>query len=587
MDGVMDDDQRYLAIRSGDARFDGVVYVGVTSTGIYCRPSCPAVTPKRENTRFFPTAAAAQRAGFRACKRCRPDAAPGSPEWNVRADVVGRSMRLIADGAVDREGVSGLAARVGYSERQLNRLLVAELGAGPLALARAQRAQTARVLIETTGMPMGDIAFAAGFASIRQFNDTVREVFALSPTELRRRRSARSRPPARAAEARAGSAGPAGRVGPGGEAPGTVTLRLPLRPPIDVDHLFGFLALRAVPGVEEVTGTGAARTYRRSLNLPHGTGLVELSPGDTPDHVWCRLCLELLQDLGTAVQRCRRLLDLDTDPHAVAEVLGADPLLAPLVAARPGLRAPGHVDPAEIAVRAIVGQQVSVAAARTVAGRLVERFGKPLTAASGALTHAFPRPDDLAGASPEELPMPRGRARALTALAEALAGGGLDLGPGADWDDATARLRALPGIGPWTADYIRMRAFGDPDVFLGTDLGVRRTLERLGRPGDRRAAEHAARSWSPWRTYATHHLWAAAAPAAGSASGPQPRPEAEPERVFAPAPVSASAPAAATAKPTRKEPGNDSRQHDPGRAPAGPGRAPARGGRGGRVHSAR
>ncbi|MBV2367193.1 helix-turn-helix domain-containing protein [Streptomonospora sp. NEAU-YY374] len=570
---MMDDDQRYLAVRSGDARFDGVFYVGVTSTGIYCRPSCPAVTPKRENTRFFPSAAAAQRAGFRACKRCRPDAAPGSPEWNVRADVVGRSMRLIADGAVDREGVSGLAARVGYSERQLNRLLIAELGAGPLALARAQRAQTARVLIETTEMPMGDIAFAAGFASIRQFNDTVREVFAQAPTELRRRRAAGRAPTARTADA------PAGPVGPG-EAPGTVTLRLPLRPPIDIDHLFGFLGARAVPGVEEVTGTGAARTYRRSLNLPHGTGLVELSPGDTPDHVWCRLCLQLLQDLGTAVQRCRRLLDLDTDPHAVAEVLGADPALAPLVAARPGLRAPGHVDPAEIAVRAIVGQQVSVAAARTVAGRLVERFGKPLTAASDGLTHAFPRPDALAGASPQELPMPRGRARALIALAEALAGDQLDLGPGADWDAATARLRALPGIGPWTADYIRMRAFGDPDVFLATDLGVRRALERLGRPGDPRAAERAARAWSPWRSYATHHLWAAGAdaPPTGSAPG---------TRTAAAVPAAATTAATATTEPTRKEPRNDSRQHDAGRAPAGPGRAGTRGGRGGRVRSTR
>ncbi len=481
----MDDDQRYLAVRSGDARFDGVFFIGVISTGIYCRPSCPALTPKRENTRFFPSAAAAQEAGFRACKRCRPDASPGSPEWNIRADIVGRSMRLIADGAVDREGVGGLAASVGYSERQLNRLLTAELGAGPLALARARRAQTARILVETTDLPMGDIAFAAGFSSIRQFNGTMREVFAHTPTELRARSAHR------------------------GDTvlPGMVDLRLPYRPPCDLRGLFGFLAARAVPGIEEYR----SGVYRRVLRLPHGTGIAELSPGDGPGHVRCRLRLAQIRDLGTAVQRCRRLLDLDTDPHAVAEVLGADPLLAPVAARNPGLRAPGHVDPAELAVRAIIGQQVSVPAARTVAGRLVERYGKPLTAPSGGLTHTFPAPEALADASPQELPMPRGRARALIAVARAVAADDIDLGPGADRAECAARLRALPGIGPWTADYIRMRALGDPDVFLHTDLGIRRALERLGHPGDPRSAERAARAWSPWRSYANHHLWAAPA----------------------------------------------------------------------------
>ncbi|MUL40302.1 DNA-3-methyladenine glycosylase 2 family protein [Streptomonospora sp. PA3] len=515
----MDDDQRYLAVRSQDARFDGVFYVGVTSTGIYCRPSCPALTPKRENTRFFPSAAAAQRAGFRACKRCRPDASPGSPEWNVRADIVGRSMRLISDGAVDREGVAGLAARVGYSERQLNRLLVTELGAGPLALARAQRAQTARVLIETTGLPMGDIAFAAGFSSIRQFNDTVREVFGRTPSQLRRIRAGRVRRPG---DAHAGPASASDTDGPqpGPAETGTVTLRLPLRPPIDIDHLFDFLAARAVPGVEEVAGG----VYRRVLNLPHGSGTVHISRGEADDHVWCRLCLDLLKDLGTAVQRCRRLLDLDTDPHAVAEVLGADGSpLAALVAQRPGLRVPGHADPAESATRAVVGQQISISAARTVAGRLVERFGTPLAFPAGGLTHTFPRPDVLAGLAPEDLPMPAGRAGALIALSDALAAGKIDLGPGADRDEATARLRELPGIGPWTSDYIRIRALGDPDVFLSTDLGVRRALERLGHAGDPRSAERTAQAWRPWRSYATHHLWASATspPSAGQATAEQ------------------------------------------------------------------
>ncbi|WP_084469311.1 DNA-3-methyladenine glycosylase 2 [Nocardiopsis trehalosi] len=488
----MDDDQRYLAVRSGDARFDGVFFVAVTSTGIYCRPSCPAVTPKRENTRFHPSAAAAQAAGFRACKRCRPDASPGSPEWNVRADVVGRAMRLIADGAVDRDGVGGLAAALGYSERQLNRLLAAEPGAGPLALARAQRAQTARVLVETTDLTMSEIAFASGFSSIRQFNDTVRAVFARSPTELRRASAHRD----------------------GAPPPGTVALRLAYREPLDLDRLFAFLGARAVPGVEEY----ADGVYRRVLRLPHGSGVAELRAGAAPGHVRCLLALDEVRDLGAAVQRCRRLLDLDTDPEAVSGVLGADPLLAPAVARAPGLRAPGHVDPAELAVRAVIGQQVSVAAARTVAGRLVERYGKPLTAPSGGLTHTFPDPDTLAAADPADLPMPRGRARALVALSAAIAADDVDLGPGADRDAAAARLRALPGIGPWTADYIRMRALGDPDVFLATDLGVRHALDRLGHPGDPRSAERAARAWSPWRSYATHHLWESlSAPAAAPA----------------------------------------------------------------------
>ncbi|WP_046472339.1 DNA-3-methyladenine glycosylase 2 family protein [Allosalinactinospora lopnorensis] len=476
---MLDDDHRYLAVRSGDARFDGVFYVGVTSTGIYCRPSCPAMTPKRENTRFFRSAAAAQGAGFRACKRCRPDVAPGSPEWNARADAVGRAMRLIADGAVDRDGVNGLAASLGYSERHLNRLLTAELGAGPLALARAQRAQTARILVETTALPMGDITFASGFSSIRQFNDTVREVFGLPPSKMRERSAHRD-----------------GAVAPGGTA-----LRLPLRPPCDLGSLLGFLAARAVPGIEESTGG----VYRRVLRLPHGNGVAEITEGADPGHVHCRLHLDDLRDLGTAVQRCRRLLDLDTDPQAVAEVLGRSELLGPAVTAMPGLRAPGHVDPAELAVRAVVGQQVSVAAARTIAGRLVQRYGKPLTTPQGGLTHVFPGPETLAEADLEQLPVPAARARALRMLMGAIASGDIDLGPGADRDECESRLLSLPGIGPWTAGYIRMRALGDPDTFLRGDGGIQRALRRSGHTG---SMDGITRSWRPWRSYATHYLWA-------------------------------------------------------------------------------
>ncbi|RNL78081.1 DNA-3-methyladenine glycosylase 2 [Halostreptopolyspora alba] len=490
-----DEDYRYRAVRSGDARFDGVFYVGVLSTGIYCRPSCPAITPKRTNVHFFRSAAAAQAAGFRACKRCRPDAAPGSPEWNTRADAVGRAMRLITDGTVDRVGVGGLASSLGYSERHLTRLLDEELGAGPLALARAQRAQTARVLVETTALPMGDIAFAAGFSSIRQFNDTMRAVFARSPTEMRKRSTHRD------------STVPTGAI----------TLRLPFRGPCDLDRLFDFLAERAVPGVEEFSGG----VYRRVLRLPHGTGIAELSAAtesptaDGTGHVRCRLQLDDLRDLGMAVQRCRRLLDLDTDPHAVADVLGRSAILGPAVTAAPGLRAPGHVDPAELAVRAVVGQQVSVAAARTIAGRIVEQFGKPLTAPIGGLTHVFPEPEILADEAPENLPMPATRARALRELMAAVASGGVDLGPGADRDDAEARLRSLTGIGPWTAGYIRMRALGDPDVLLVGDHGVQRALRHAGHTGP---IGDIARTWRPWRSYATHHLWATLTPP----SGPRP-----------------------------------------------------------------
>ncbi|WP_152691974.1 AlkA N-terminal domain-containing protein [Nocardiopsis sp. RV163] len=500
----MDDDQRYRAVHSRDARFDGVFYTAVRTTGIYCRPSCPAVTPKRANVRFFPTAAAAQESGFRACKRCRPDLTPGSPEWNLRADVVGRAMRLIQDGAVDRGGVSALASAVGYSERQLNRLLSAEVGAGPLALARTERAQTARVLVETTDMPMADVAFAAGFASVRQFNETMRAVFGRSPTGMRAMGGRR-------ASAGAGT-GPGGAGAPVTE-PGTVTLRLPYREPIDLAGMLSFLGDRAVPGVEEYRDG----VYRRTLVLAHGPAVVELSEGAGTGggHVLCRLRLSEARDLTSAVRRCRRLLDLDADPGAVAEALGGDPLLGPIVAAHPGLRSPGHVDPAELAVRAVLGQQVSVRAARTLAGRLVERFGEPLApgleAPGGGLTHVFPSPDALAAADPAGFSIPVARGRALAGLCEAVASQWIDLGPGCDRDEVERRLVELRGIGPWTAGYVRMRGLGDPDVFLHGDLGVRMALEAGGRRATPAAAARGARGWSPWRSYANHALWASLA----------------------------------------------------------------------------
>ncbi|WP_336048002.1 AlkA N-terminal domain-containing protein [Streptomyces sp. CA2R101] len=475
------DTERCLrAVQSKDARFDGWFYTAVLTTRIYCRPSCPVVPPKPENMRFYPSAAAAQQAGFRACKRCRPDASPGSPEWNARADLVARAMRLIADGIVDREGVPGLAARLGYSTRQTERQLLAELGAGPLALARAQRAQTARLLVETTALPMAEIAFAAGFASIRTFNETVREVFALSPTELRRR----------------------ARPGPRTAVPGALALRLPFRQPLNPDNLFGHLAATAVPGVEEWRD-GA---YRRTLNLPYGHGIVALAP--RPDHIDCRLSLTDLRDLAGAIARCRRMLDLDADPEAVDGLLREDPLLAPLVDKAPGRRVPRTVDAEEFAVRAVLGQQVSTAAARTHAGRLVRAHGEAVDDPDGGLSHLFPTSAALTELDPDALAMPRTRRATLTGVIAALGSGALQLGVGSDRDEARERLAALPGIGPWTVECIAMRALGDPDAFTPTDLGLRRAAAGLGLPHTPAALTRHSARWRPWRAYAVQYLWA-------------------------------------------------------------------------------
>ncbi|MFJ6833507.1 AlkA N-terminal domain-containing protein [Streptomyces sp. NPDC091209] len=474
------------AVQSKDARFDGWFFTAVTTTRIYCRPSCPVVPPKPQNMTFYPSAAACQQAGFRACKRCRPDTSPGSPEWNHRADLVARAMRLIGDGVVDRDGVPGLATRLGYSTRQIERQLLAELGAGPLALARAQRAQTARLLIETTPLPMAEIAFAAGFSSIRTFNDTVREVFALSPSELR------ARLPRNRAGATAGTPG----------TPGVLNLRLPFRAPLNPDNLFGHLAATAVPGVEEWRD-GA---YRRTLRLPYGHGIAGLTP--MPDHIACRLTLSDLRDLSVAISRCRRLLDLDADPVAVDGQLRTDPLLAPLVDKAPGRRVPRTVDEAEFAVRAVLGQQVSTAAARTHAARLVTAHGDPVDDPEGGLTHLFPSPEALAALDPESLAMPCTRRTTFTTLVSQLAEGTLHLGVENDWAQARARLLALPGFGPWTADVIAMRALGDPDAFLPTDLGIRRAARELGLPSTPAALTARAAAWRPWRAYAVQYLWA-------------------------------------------------------------------------------
>jgi AraC family transcriptional regulator of adaptative response / DNA-3-methyladenine glycosylase II len=410
--------------------------------------------------------------------------------WRGREDVAARAARLIADGVVAREGVAGLAHRLGRDEEAVRAALVAAAGAGPEALDRSAAVASARALLEGGDLAVSEVADATGFGSAARLGVAVREAFGLAPGALRGR--PREPPPG-----------------------GSVRLRLRCRAPIDLGAVFSFLALRAVPGVEESLDGGG---LRRSLRLPHGAGVVELAAAaDEGGGVRCALWAADLRDVVPAVARCRRLLDLDADPAAVTERLGGGPLLGPLVRAAPGRRAPGHVDGAELAVRAVLGQQVSLTAARKLAGRLVADHGEPLPVPRGGVTHLFPTPAAVAAADPATLAMPRSRRTALLALGRALAGGDLALDPGADRAAARRALLALPGIGPWTADYVDLRAHGDPDAFPVSDLGVRHALRALGAPAGAREALALAEAWRPWRAYATHHLWASLA--TGRSSG--------------------------------------------------------------------
>lgn len=449
----------------------------VRSTHIYCRPSCPAIVVREPNLDFVSSPAAAQARGFRACKRCRPDAAPGSPEWNTRADVAARAVRLIADGEVDRAGIDGLAARLGYSPRHLHRVVRGELGAPPVAIARAQRASTARLLLERTDLPISSVAFAAGFASVRQFNETIKTTYAATPTQLR------DRPDSCA------------------DGASTITVDLAFRPPFAADAWLDHLALRCIDGVEAVCDG----SYVRSLRLPHGPAAVRLTPA--VDRVIAELRLSDLRDLAPAVQRCRRIADLDADPSAVDATLAADPLLAPLVAATPGLRAPGAADADEVVTRAVLGQQVSLRAARTAWSQLAARLGDPLPpeCAFDGVELVFPSPEVIAQSDPSALRGPARRAATLLAANAAIASGAVPLDAGADRASTRAALMDIAGIGPWTADYVVMRALGDPDVLLSSDVAVRRGAELLGLPAA--ALDDHARRWSPWRSVAVHHLW--------------------------------------------------------------------------------
>ncbi|MDN6372120.1 MAG: helix-turn-helix domain-containing protein [Brevibacterium aurantiacum] len=473
-------DQCYQAVAGRDRRFDGMFFTAVRSTGIFCRPSCPARTPLRKNVDFYQTAAAASDAGFRACKRCRPDASPNSPEWDTRADITARAMRLIQDGLVDRAGISGLASALGYCSRQLGRVLQSELGVGPLAIARTERVRTARTLVESTPLSMSEIAFAAGFSSIRQFNDTFRAVYSSSPRDLRDGRS----------EPRRGQ---------------DIVVRLAYRPPLDHVHLFRYLGLRAIAGVEDVSDDH----YTRSLRLAHGAAVVTLVPG-SGDFIECRLRLADTRDLGSAVARARRILDLDADPTAVAATMAAAGL-SELVDRYPGIRSPGTGDPVELAIRTVLGQQISVTAAQTHLNRLVTAYGQPLPEdlRVGTVDRVFPTAAAIAEVPDEHWSLPGRRIETLRALSAGLADGSINLGPGCDREEVNDSLLALPGIGPWSLGYIRMRALGDPDVLLGSDLGVKKALESLT------SSEPTSTSWlhrvdrcRPWRSYVTHLLWA-------------------------------------------------------------------------------
>lgn len=476
-----DEDRCYEALLSRDRRFDGQFIAGITSTGIYCRPSCPApVRPLRQNVRFFYTAAAAQTAGLRSCKRCQPDASPGTPEWDLRGDLVARAMRLIERGEVDRIGVAGVARELHLSERHLHRVLTEAIGANPIALARAQRANLARILLQTSSIAITDVAFASGFSSVRQFNDTIRKIYDRSPSELRKQRP------------KGTPTMPVGSI--------DITLWLPARWPIDLDWMFSFHAGHGIPGVTSTGDTEATtRTYERTLRLPAGTGAMKIwAEGDSdPERpgVWASFALDSISDLADAIATARAMFDLDADPTFIMSHLGSDSSLKPFLELRPGVGVPGSADGFESAVSAIVGQQISVAGARTILGRLVKACE-----ATGASRTVFPTAAEVRQLDLASIGLTKRRVSTIRALAEEVDSGALSIDVGADRATVRTQLLGLPGIGPWTADVISMRALRDPDVMLDSDLVIKRRLAELNISD--------TSTWAPWRSYVACTLWA-------------------------------------------------------------------------------
>jgi AraC family transcriptional regulator of adaptative response / DNA-3-methyladenine glycosylase II len=476
----LDRERCYAALRSRDARFDGRFFVGVRTTGIFCRPVCPARTPKLANVRFFACAAAAQADGFRPCKRCRPETSPGTPAWLGSSAIVSRALRLIGEGGLDEAPVDAFAVRLGIGDRQLRRLFARHLGASPAEIARARRVHFARRLIDETTLPMTEVAHSAGFKSIRDFNFAVRATFGRSPRELRAARPKRE-----------------------GLGEGELVVKLPYRPPLDFAGVLGFLRLRAIPGVEWV-GDGR---YRRTIEQDGAAGAIELHAIPGADQLEMRVSLLAYDGLIRIVERARRIFDLGADPLQITSALRRSPLLAARLRRAPGLRVPGAWDGFELAVRAVLGQQVSVKGATTLAGRLVQSFGKPVAGVGEGLTHVFPRPQALAEADLARIGIPGARAETLRALARAVATGGLRLDAAQGLDEAVARLVAIPGIGAWTAHYVAMRALGEPDAFPASDLGLRRALASGGVAPSARELARIAESWRPWRAYAAVALW--------------------------------------------------------------------------------
>jgi AraC family transcriptional regulator of adaptative response / DNA-3-methyladenine glycosylase II len=480
----MDADAAYRALLTRDPRFDGRLFVGVKTTGIYCRPICPARAPKRENVTFFDTATAAQAAGFRPCLRCRPESSPDLAAWRGTSNTVSRALALIEAGALDAQDVEALADRLGVGGRQLRRLFRRHLGASPVSVAQTRRVLLAKQLIHQTRLPMTEVALASGFGSVRRFNETFQSLYDRPPASLRRL----------SGEASAGEDG--------------VRLDLAYRPPYDWEALIGFLRARAIEGVEAISPEG----YARTLAIGEDRGILTVAPSSKPDRLSVTVLFPRLAALPGIISRVRRVFDLTADPQAIAAHLGLDPALAPRVAARPGLRVPGAWDGFELAVRAILGQQITVTAATLLAGRIAREWGEPLPAGLAGvvpgLTHTFPTAERLAASDLSVLPMPRARSGALQTLAQAAAADPTLFDPPGDLSAAVARLKALPGIGEWTAQYIAMRQLREPDAFPTGDIGLLRAMAGPDGARPTHAALRArAQSWSPWRAYAALHLW--------------------------------------------------------------------------------